>query len=99
MSNAFPSAPALLGIASARAPSPMAVVGIDLSPPGFLLFPPFVTDASGVAAISTALSSDPAVSGIKIYAQWAVLDPLGALSLSGTNFSLTPTRCIRFELP
>jgi cytochrome c peroxidase len=90
--DAAPSAPALLLVA--LAPLPGAVIGgttfnLDLST--LLLILPTNTDGHGVASVSLPVPGNPALAGLKVYADWAVADaatPAGFATTQGVEIAL-----------
>jgi hypothetical protein len=52
------------------------------------------TDANGAASIALPIPNLPFLSGVAVYAQWAVADPAGGLGPAGATFSATPARTV-----
>lgn len=55
-----------------------------------------VTDAIGGFALSADLSAFPALAGLSVYAQAAVIDPLGSFAVGPFSFSMSRGRSITF---
>jgi hypothetical protein len=94
--QAVPLSPAILALSFAPAALSTCGILVDLNP-GNLILPSAtvgvtITDPSGTAALAFGIPA--AASGIRVFGQWAVVDPLGGFAYAGTSFSLTEGRTV-----
>jgi hypothetical protein len=96
VTGAAASSTAIVGVSLAVLPAPDAVGNLlDLSPAALILptatGPYFQTGANGAVIWQLGLPPPPALAGLTVYLEWAVVDPV-----SGIGFSITPARKIVF---
>lgn len=98
--NAAPNALAALLLSFVPTPQVACGFNVSLSPSDWILpggqVPFFATSPVGEAAFVTAVPNVPALSGIEIFAQWAVVDPQGAFAVSNIGVALSSGAALRF---
>lgn len=98
LSGAAPNAPALLAVSTVSTAGAGCGPGLSVLPANLLLpsgpVGLFTTSVAGAAGLTTVLPAVPALSGLRVFAQWAVSDPAGSYPAGGSTFALTPMRTI-----
>jgi hypothetical protein len=95
---ALPVAPSALGVSLApaigTAPCTLLIDPASLVLPTAAGLGIMMTDVSGTASFSLPLPVEPALQGVALFHQWAVLDPGGGLVFPGGSLALTPGRAV-----
>lgn len=90
----FAGAAIMAGISAVSAATSCVVLDPATLIPGTTILLPLL-DSLGSAGVSFNLAALP-VGGLTVYLQGFVADPLGALTFSGVNLSVTPGRAVTF---
>lgn len=101
LANAAPSSLAVLLLSANPANSSSCGLQVDIAPNALILVNgqliAGLTSATGSGLWSTPVPNQPALAGIVVYAQWAILDPVGAFVYGGVNIALSEGRAVTFR--
>ncbi|MEM7307617.1 MAG: hypothetical protein AAF682_13145 [Planctomycetota bacterium] len=95
LADALPGATALLAVSFDEVETDACGIGVSFAPSSAPSLNVLQVGANGGATQGIPLPADPALLGVDVYAQWAVVDPAGAFgAVPGLPLALTPLRRI-----
>ncbi|MFK7738980.1 MAG: hypothetical protein AB8H80_01560 [Planctomycetota bacterium] len=97
LTSALASAPAVLAMSFAEVPSDPCGIAVSLDPAHGPVLRAAATDAAGNAFGALPLPNAPSLTGLALFAQWAVVDPQGVLVAAPLPLAVTPLRRIVLE--
>lgn len=101
LTNAAPSSLAVLLLSINPTNTSPCGLQVDIAPNALILVNgqliAGLTSATGSGLWSTPLPNQPLLAGIVVYAQWAILDPVGSFAFGGVNLALSEGRAVTFR--